>query len=260
MGRSVLLGRRRTKRRCGDTQIRCVLHRVCALLSILRDRIIPADPSPSRPSPSPCPWTDTCPPTYLGRFVLWYQVQSTRLSRPTVEQYVTPSLGFNTLTSLGKVSRPCTRASALSSLCGREEWAESSQPSGSVASLRHPLEAFPYCSDLSAHHLPHHSPSTSCTSQAAAFPHLTDTIYIPDVSATKSEKGSIPCAAMACQSTVLGCKLCCLQEGSASVLVCLTAGGVQIWDPVEGQRLASIAVSLYLVPPSPPHTWTAPSA
>ncbi len=60
-----------------------------------------------------------------------------------------------------------------------------------------------------------------------------------------SEKPSTPSTVLACGSTVTQIKF--VYTGSASnpvlVLIVLTCEGVQVWEPSERQKLASIAVS-----------------
>ena len=56
----------------------------------------------------------------------------------------------------------------------------------------------------------------------------------------------MPCNVLSCKSTVMSVKLCL--SGGEPVLVVGTVGGVQVWEPVAGSRLASIT----LPPAKPP--------
>ncbi len=73
--------------------------------------------------------------------------------------------------------------------------------------------------------------------QWAAYPHVEDAVLL---NLNNVSEETIVCTVLPCKSTVMSVKLCL--SGGEPVLVIGTAAGVQIWEPSQGIRLASITL------------------
>ena len=73
--------------------------------------------------------------------------------------------------------------------------------------------------------------------QWAAYPHIDDTVL---VNLDNVSDDTLVCSVLSCKSAVTGLKLCL--SGGVPVLIVGTVGGVQVWEPSQGTRIASITL------------------
>ena len=73
--------------------------------------------------------------------------------------------------------------------------------------------------------------------QWAAYPHIDDAVLVNMDSVSED---AVVCSVLPCKSTVMSLKFC-LSSGDP-VLIVGTVGGIQVWEPTEGVRLASITL------------------
>jgi hypothetical protein len=91
-----------------------------------------------------------------------------------------------------------------------------------------------------------HTLVTIARLQLAAYPHMSDVVFVEgiDTPSNDSEKLTTPSTVLQCGSTVTQVKY--VYSGPTNnpvlILAVLTNEGLQVWEPNERQRLASIAV------------------